>query len=152
MLLRVAANRLEIKIVDVAPIDARDAVEHIVPVLVGRAQWRLRRAHGVERERPARGRRPQSLVRIDVDTGGMRDADQLQPIDEHRLLELVGDTQVVAAVPHAAADSRPMRTYSSGSGTSLRARARPRAHLSAAHEVGHELESRAVPRVEERTG
>ena len=51
MLLRVAANRLETKIIHVAAIDPRDPVEHIVPVLVGRAPWRVRGAHGVERER-----------------------------------------------------------------------------------------------------
>ena len=81
----------------------------------------------------------------------MRDGHQLQPIDEHRLFELVGDAQVELAVPLAQlarADAHVLVRV----GHVLRARARPRAHLSAAHEIGHELEPFAVPRVEVRAG
>ena len=44
-----------------------------------------------------------------------------------------------------------MRTYSSGSGMFHVPGASPVAHLAAAHEVGHELEPRAVPGEQERT-
>ena len=42
--------------------------------------------------------RTQPLVRIDVRAARMVDRDELQPVDEQRLLELVGDAQLVAAV------------------------------------------------------
>src|SRR5438876_1058028 len=82
--------------------------------------------------------------------GGLIDSDELQPIHEHRFFELVCHADFISAV------SRP-KLVAANAYVFVRvglipARGRdPVAHLTTAHEVGHELESRPVPREQIRT-
>ncbi len=116
-------------------------------VLVTRPKGRALILHALERER-ARFL-PEAFFRVDVDAGAMIHRHELQAIDEQRLLELVGDPQLVAAVARAQLIAADADVFV-GIGMAPLARSGPAAHLTAAHEVGHELEARAVPRKEKR--
>ncbi len=137
---RVALDGIEIEAIRIPSIDGEERVQDITAPIVGGAHGRARRSDGVQRERPPCLRRSQALVRIDVHSAGMVDCHQLQSIDEQRFLELVGHAQLVLALP-----SRKLAGTNPDVLVRIRhaaqAGAFPRAHLTASHEVGHELES-----------
>ncbi len=79
----------------------------------------------------------------------MCDGDELQAVDEQRLLQLVRHAHFVAAVLFTqlvAADAHELDRVRPVVG----AGAFPIPHFTAAHEIGDELEALAVPGVEER--
>ena len=80
----------------------------------------------------------------------MVDRDQLQAVEEQRLLQLVGDSNVVAAVLLAQLlliDAYKLDRI----GSVVGAGPFPVTHFTAAEEIGDELEAVAVPGVQERT-
>ena len=90
------------------------------------------------------------LVRIDLCVSRVSHCYQLKPVDIEDFFQLVGDAKFVASVarlkliianPHVLVGVRVI----------AHARRFPVAHLSAAHEVSHKLESLPVPGVQKRT-
>src|SRR4051812_40086617 len=74
----------------------------------------------------------------------MIDSHELQPIDEQHFLELVGHAQLVAAVARLQLLVANPNIFIGVRLTPHRWRD-PVAHLAAAHEVGDELETGAIP-------
>ena len=80
---------------------------------------------------------------------GVRDRDELKAIDKQRFLELVRHAQLVAAVPRRELVAAQSNVFVGIRGVADAGRD-PGAHFAASHEVGDELEARAVPRKQER--
>src|SRR6185369_15111874 len=97
------------------------------------------------------GRIGHPFVRIDFDAGGMRNRDQLQPVYVERLLQFICNSDFVTSIAFlelVVSDANVLIRI----GTIVCSRSFPVPHFAAAHEVGYELESTAVPRIQERTG
>ena len=118
-------------------------------VIIGHAR---RRMGGAGLKQPERfGWIRHSFVREHFHIGRVRNREQRQSIDEHRFFELVRHANFIAAV------LRPQLALAyadvlDGIRPVADTRGFPIAHFSATHEIGHELETAAVPRVEERAG
>jgi hypothetical protein len=92
-------------------------------------------------------RRAEPLVREDLDAFRVIDGNELHPVGEERFLELVGDPNLVSAFPGHEPARRDPDVFI-GIGCAPDAGRFPVPHLTATHEVGHELESRSVPGIE----
>ena len=102
---RVAADALERQAVHVLPIGGEQPRGHVAPGVVERARDGPRTSGGVELEAGER-RRERAFARVHLHRRRVIDGDQPRLIQEQRLLELVGDAQLVAAVPRRAGASR----------------------------------------------
>src|SRR5438552_16906932 len=91
-----------------------------------------------------------SLVWKDFGDREVVDRDQLKPINVKRLLEFVGHPQFVTPLPLFELVTANANVLD-GIRMIAHSRRFPVAHLTAAHESGHELEPFAVPGVEIRT-
>ena len=144
----VAANGAQREIVRIAAVDIGNAGRHVVTVVIGHAR---RRMGGAGLKQPERfGWIRHSFVREHVHIGRVRNREQRQSIDEHRFFELVRHANFIAAV------LRPQLALAyadvlDGIRPVADTRGFPIAHFPATHEIGHELETAAVPRVQERT-
>jgi hypothetical protein len=148
MRFREPANRRHREIIHVSPIGFSDPGEDIVAMIIDGSERRAKIADGRQRERRAR-RRPQTLVREYRDIRRMVDGNELKAIDKQNFLEFIGDPKLVTPVPRTQQIWRNAHVFI-GIRIGPGRRREPGAHFPTAHEVGHELESRASPRVEER--
>ena len=149
VLLRVAADAMEREAVREGMVERAQGGQQVAALPV---RGRARGAEAAYREQ-AEGRRrgPHPLVREDLHLRRVRHGQQRQAVQEQRLLQLVGDAQLVAAV------ARPKLVLADadvlvGVRRVVVPGPVPVAHLPAAQEVGHELEAAPVPGVEEGTG
>ena len=144
MILRIAADRQQAEVVGVPAVEAGDAVEDVVAMLVDHAAWGPRPAGRVEAE--GRRGRAQPLVGEDLLVRGMSHRHQREAIHEQAFLELVGDPQLVATRARPELLVREPHVLVRVGVVPL-SRPLPVAHLTAAHEVRHEREALAVPGV-----
>ncbi len=92
----IAADLRQREIIRVLAIQMSQAIENVVSVVIRRRLGWPRTAR--QRDEPFGRGCTQPLIRKDVRAARMVDRHELETVDEQRLLELVGDAQLVAAV------------------------------------------------------
>src|SRR5438876_6865144 len=88
---------MKTKIVRVDAIKARDARKYVVTVVIKCGDWRMSPARSVKLERRQR-RINHPFIRVDLDASRVSHDDQLQLIDEQRLLQLISHAQLETTV------------------------------------------------------
>src|SRR4051812_21473846 len=96
MFVRVAAYPVKLEIIRILAIETRNARKNIVPVLINCRDRRASITSRVDLERLRRDR--QSLIGINLNIFRMRHRNQLDLVDEQRLLELVRYAQLVIPI------------------------------------------------------
>ena len=142
MLLRIAANAIRFEIIGPAAIQTRNQITHVVALVIDCAQRRPSVFSGEELKRL--WRIAHTLVRINIGTRRMGRNQQLQTIDKHRLLELVGNSQFIAAVfffQLIAADAHVLI----GIGLVIAAGFFEITHLTSAHKISDEFKALTIP-------
>ncbi len=92
----IAPNSIKFEAIRPASIHSRDEIKHIVPVFIHCAQWRA--CSFGQKQLESFRRITHAPVWIDFSALRMRDDQQLQMVNKHRLLKLVGHAQFKATV------------------------------------------------------
>src|SRR6266571_2595824 len=148
MRLGITTNLHQRKIIWIPPVESCETLRHIVSAIVHSGPRRMRVASREQFEGARRVSHP--FVWIDVSVGRVVDGDQLKPIDVEYFFEFIGNANLVATI------ARLELIVSNANilvGVRMVADAGrfQIAHLTAAHEISHELESLAVPGIKIRT-
>src|SRR5262245_37580882 len=96
MLLSVTTYRLQLEIIRILAIESRDTRQHIVPMLITGCARRMRITSRVNTE--WLWWLCKNFGRINLNTFRMRYCNQLNSVDEERLLELIRDAQLVISI------------------------------------------------------
>src|SRR5262249_34515656 len=143
---RVAAKREQLKVVYVVSVKSREAIQHVVAVLVMGRQRRTRRTRRVEAEWAKLV--AQALVWKSFDQSRGCHDQQLELVQEQSLLELVRHPELETSTLRTQLSIRDPDVLDRMRSVSL-VQTLPRPHLPAAQEIGHELEAASIPRKEE---